>query len=175
MHWLKVTWAHRTNLAQDLLSTAVDLHMLQTSRLCLSLADNVGISTGVNRFVLAGLPPVAVSHTSSVSPRHSTSTEAGRGTTPRRRRPKQPQPTLVIMPDGQSLCFAVRLPESTSPQPQTAAVKQDGIEQISYQSQDGDVQQTVAPPVAATLDSAHELAVRDANVPRQVERRSMQS
>ena len=35
----------------------------------------------------------------------------------RRRRTKQEQPTLVIMPDGTSLCFAVRDSPTTKPSP----------------------------------------------------------
>lgn len=127
-------------------------------------------------FCSAGLPPVAVSHHSSRSPGHSGGIEAARALPPRRRRPKQPQPTLVIMPDGQSLCFALRLPDSNRPPPaESSTVKQDGIQHASYQTQDDVPGQAVEPPVPATLDSAHELAEHDARLPGQIVQRTMQS
>ena len=64
----------------------------------------------------AGLAPIVPIRRSSSSqrPRRSRDAEGAAPQTPRRRRQKQPQPTLVIMPDGQGLCFAVRLPDGTS-------------------------------------------------------------
>ena len=57
----------------------------------------------------------AASHHQSSRRRNA---ELTAGHTPRRRRPKQAPPTLVIMPDGYSLCFAVR----ESPASSTAAI-----------------------------------------------------
>ena len=55
--------------------------------------------------IVAGMPP-SVSRT-HVPPRRSC-VAVGAGQSSRRRRTKQDQPTLVIMPDGYSLCFAVK-------------------------------------------------------------------
>ena len=57
----------------------------------------------------AGMQPTVVPATSS-NHRSSRGRDArmSPGQGPRRRRPKQAQPTLVIMPDGYSLCFAVK-------------------------------------------------------------------
>ena len=49
------------------------------------------------------VPSVSSNHRAS---RRDARMSSGQGS--RRRRPKQAQPTLVIMPDGYSLCFAVK-------------------------------------------------------------------
>ena len=59
--------------------------------------------------IVAGMSPSAAATTSRthVPPRRS-AVAAGTGHASRRRRTKQAQPVLVIMPDGYSLCFAVK-------------------------------------------------------------------
>lgn len=59
-------------------------------------------------YMTAGMPPSVVPAASNhVSPRRR-SVEMSPGHASRRRRTKTEQPTLVIMPDGYSLCFAVK-------------------------------------------------------------------
>lgn len=58
-------------------------------------------------FACAGMQPV-VAPVSSFQHVHRRSRDAEVAGSQRRRRIKQEQPTLVIMPDGTSLCFAVR-------------------------------------------------------------------
>ena len=58
--------------------------------------------------VLAGMRPLVVPVVSTHHMRRrSRDTEMAAGLVTRGRRAKQEQPTLVIMPDGHSLCFAV--------------------------------------------------------------------
>lgn len=65
---------------------------------------------------IAGLAPIVAPQRTSSSRRVRApqDVEATSSQTPRRRRQKAPQPTLVIMPDGMGLCFAVQLPDGNS-------------------------------------------------------------
>ncbi len=67
-------------------------------------------------FACAGMQPV-VAPVSSFQHVHRRSRDAEVAGSHRRRRTKQEQPTLVIMPDGTSLCFAVRDSPITKPSP----------------------------------------------------------
>ena len=79
-------------------------------------------------FASAGMQPVAAP-ISSLQHLHRRSRDAEVTGGHRRRRTKQEQPTLVIMPDGTSLCFAVRDCPTTKP---SASGSQDLPCQVIY-------------------------------------------
>ena len=77
----------------------------------------------------AGMQPTVLPAVSSIH-QSSRSRDAGMssGQGSRHRRPKQAQPTLVIMPDGYSLCFAVK----ENPPRGAAASSSHAIPGIAY-------------------------------------------
>lgn len=60
----------------------------------------------LNSCLVAGMRPIVAPAAHHTARRRDAEVSAGH--VPRRRRPKQAQPILVIMPDGYSLCFAIK-------------------------------------------------------------------
>ncbi|KAL0029963.1 hypothetical protein WJX77_010085 [Trebouxia sp. C0004] len=100
-----------------------------------------------------GMQPV-IAPVSSFQHVHRRSRDAEVGGGHRRRRTKQEQPTLVIMPDGTGLCFAVRDSPTTEP---NVSGSQDLPSQVIYTNPlaDCDSSEAAATSHAQLLSDAH--------------------